>query len=348
MLADLPAELATEADDSTTAAASRPSPDRAEEPVVEEPVVEDAPVVEEPVVEEPVVEEPVPAAEDRSDAVTATDDSPAGDASGSADDVFARLRAEQPSDEADDATDEVDPEAGAAAVTEPDAVVEPSPAAEAAVAAGVDTAFTARASAVEPVDKELGRRLKRALADEQNEVLDLLRRAKPKGVDDLLPGADEHAVALGRGGGAPRWRTQPQRAAPGGAPASIADLADELARVAHRAAARAHRAELRGVRRQPRRRRRPCSGPLPGVEGQALDGGRGALRCRRLRAGHLRRDRAGRAGALGASTRALEPVPDCDDNVLAGAIAKGDEFPTGNPCAPAHPGCHCLVLLAAD
>jgi hypothetical protein len=38
--------------------------------------------------------------------------------------------------------------------------------------------------------------------------------------------------------------------------------------------------------------------------------------------------------------------PDCDDNVLAGTIAKGDEFPTGDRCAPAHPGCRCLVLVA--
>ncbi|MGQ0431747.1 MAG: hypothetical protein ACT452_04985, partial [Microthrixaceae bacterium] len=40
--------------------------------------------------------------------------------------------------------------------------------------------------------------------------------------------------------------------------------------------------------------------------------------------------------------------PDCDDNVLAGAISKGDDFPTGNACAPAHPGCHCLVLAQTD
>jgi hypothetical protein len=38
--------------------------------------------------------------------------------------------------------------------------------------------------------------------------------------------------------------------------------------------------------------------------------------------------------------------PDCDDNVLAGALAKGEEFPTGDRCAPAHPGCRCLVLVA--
>ena len=38
--------------------------------------------------------------------------------------------------------------------------------------------------------------------------------------------------------------------------------------------------------------------------------------------------------------------PDCDDNVLGGSIEKGSEFPTGHVCAPAHPGCRCLVLAA--
>ena len=38
--------------------------------------------------------------------------------------------------------------------------------------------------------------------------------------------------------------------------------------------------------------------------------------------------------------------PDCDDNVLGGDIVKGSEFPTGHTCAPAHPGCRCLVLAA--
>ena len=46
----------------------------------------------------------------------------------------------------------------------------------------------------------------------------------------------------------------------------------------------------------------------------------------------------------------VDPVggrcPDCDDNVLGGDIEKGGEFPTGHTCAPAHPGCRCLVLAA--
>jgi hypothetical protein len=35
---------------------------------------------------------------------------------------------------------------------------------------------------------------------------------------------------------------------------------------------------------------------------------------------------------------------DCDDNGLAGAVAKGTAFPTGHLHPPAHPGCRCVVV----
>ncbi|MDQ1425059.1 MAG: hypothetical protein QOD72_2557, partial [Acidimicrobiaceae bacterium] len=35
--------------------------------------------------------------------------------------------------------------------------------------------------------------------------------------------------------------------------------------------------------------------------------------------------------------------PDCDDNALAGSIAAGEAFPTGQLHAPAHPGCRCAI-----
>ena len=44
-----------------------------------------------------------------------------------------------------------------------------------------------------PVERELARRLKRVLADEQNEVFDLLRRDTPERLDDVVPAAAEHA-----------------------------------------------------------------------------------------------------------------------------------------------------------
>ena len=38
------------------------------------------------------------------------------------------------------------------------------------------------------------------------------------------------------------------------------------------------------------------------------------------------------------------PCPDCDDNALAGAVTKGQSYPTGQVHPPAHPGCRCLLL----
>jgi hypothetical protein len=36
--------------------------------------------------------------------------------------------------------------------------------------------------------------------------------------------------------------------------------------------------------------------------------------------------------------------PDCDDNALAGALTRGEAFPTGHVHPPAHPGCRCLLV----
>ncbi len=41
-----------------------------------------------------------------------------------------------------------------------------------------------------------------------------------------------------------------------------------------------------------------------------------------------------------------QPCPDAEDNALAGAVGKGDPFPTGHCRPPAHPGCRCLVVPA--
>jgi hypothetical protein len=38
--------------------------------------------------------------------------------------------------------------------------------------------------------------------------------------------------------------------------------------------------------------------------------------------------------------------PDCDDNALAGPVARGEPFPTGQLHPPAHPGCRCLLVTA--
>jgi hypothetical protein len=239
--------------------------------------------------------------------------------------------AEEPTDE-DDATEEPgDAAQGAAADEGPADDDAPTP-------------FRERDALLEPIDKELSRRLKRSLADEQNEVLDLLRRAKPKGVDDLLPTPDDHvarwsglvAEVLGDAADAgARWG--------GGKARSVAELADDLARsltaplrdridrsfsaadgnlddVADRV--RALYREWKGQRLTDSSRHYVAAAYARGVF-DATKAGTKVQWC---------------VDPLGG------PCPDCDDNVLAGEVEKGTDFPTGHPCAPAHPGCRCLVL----
>jgi hypothetical protein len=177
-------------------------------------------------------------------------------------------------------------------------------------------------------------------------VLDLLRRTKPSGVGDLLPEPDEHAA---------RWAESvvdslADAAAAGadwsgGTATSVADLADELAR-----------SLTEPLRERIDRSFTASDGNLDDVADRVR-----AL-YREWKGKRLTETTAHYAAAAyargvydgvaaGAPVRwvvdpSAGPCPDCDDNVLAGNVTKGEEFPTGNPCAPAHPGCHCLVLAA--
>jgi hypothetical protein len=321
------------------------------------PAAADAAAVEEAAAEAPAAGDAAAVDEAASDVTATTEPATTDEAeppdaedqpAGRAEDVFARLRAEQAPAEPQAADDQP------AAADEPAAAddaggevaggeVEEAPAEEAPEEEPSPdaAAFATRQRAVAPVEKELGRRLKRALADEQNEVLDLLRRAKPKGVDDLLPNADDHAA---------RWAevaaaTLADAAAAGGTASSVLDLADELAR-----------GLVGPLRERIDRSFAASDGNLDDVadrvralyrewKGQRLTEtsrhfvvaayGRGAFD----------------AVEAGAQVRwtvdpSTPPCPDCDDNVLAGAITKGEDFPTGTACAPAHTGCRCLVVPA--
>ncbi len=190
---------------------------------------------------------------------------------------------------------------------------------------------------------------KRALADEQNEVLDLLRRAKPDG--RRRPAARPPTTTRPDG---PRWpraarRQPPPRAPlrwagpPGRSPTWPTSWRD---RSRHPCASGSTAASWPPT---------ATSTTWPTGCGPSTASGRASASPTppvttppRPTPGRLRRP-----GTKGSPVRwVLDPTggpcPDCDDNVLGGAVAKGDEFPTGHPCAPAHPGCRCLVVPAAD
>ena len=212
-----------------------------------------------------------------------------------------------------------------------------------------------RDAAVGTALKALTSRVKRLLQDEQNDLLDAVRRQKGKGdpVDALPAEADQVAAwadvfrpvvddlyAAGRtlGGG----RTRP---APDGLVTQLVRLL--VLPLRERVAASLEAAVREG----------PYDG-LPDLQ-RAIAGAVGA-RYREWRGQDLETalgDLSSWAFARGIFDATpddtmlrwvpaeVEQCPDADDNALE-PTCKGRPFPTGQSCPPAHAGCRCLVVPA--
>ena len=228
------------------------------------------------------------------------------------------------------------PDAGAAEA-EPDAVLSAD-----------EEAFRHRAEVLEPIEADLMRRLKRALADEQNEVLDVLRRERPGDMAALLPSPDDHvarwvdAAAKGLAEAAAAGATFANGKA-GSSKDLAKDLASSLVLPLRDRIDRSFEASdgdldtvadrVKALYREWKIQRLPELGPSIVVAAYARGAFHGANKGAKVR---------------WVVDPSRGPCPDCDDNVLAGVVVKGEVFPTGNEHAPAHPGCHCLVLVHED
>lgn len=197
------------------------------------------------------------------------------------------------------------------------------------------------------VEHELNRRLKRVLADEQNEVLDLLRRTKPSSSDELLAAIGGHTARY-----TDAARDELGHAATGGA-ASVGGEPD--------GSYEALAVELAQAIVEPLRDRiagsfRDTGGDIDEVTGRLRSlyrewkGQRIAAAVRHYAVAAYAQ---GAYGAMPDGTplrwlvdRTSDPCPDADDNALAGAVCKGEAFPTGDHCPPAHLGCRCMVVPA--
>jgi DivIVA domain-containing protein len=248
------------------------------------------------------------------------------------DDLFARLRLERAA---------ATPEDGESAA----AIDAPAP----------PTPFELRDEALTPLIVSSGRKLKRVLADEQNDVLDRLRGKKAvRSIDDVLPSADDQASryfeALAGDLRAAAAAGAAALGAPGDTPAFDGD--DILLTI---------RGSLTSNLVQPLRDRLGT-----GIE--AVDGDNEELtkkaraiyrewKTRRIddELDDLLRHAYGRGGfaviADGQRVRwvfdpAVGACSECEDNSLQRAIPAGTAFPTGHVAPPAHPGCRCLVLPA--
>jgi hypothetical protein len=221
-----------------------------------------------------------------------------------------------------------------------------------------------RADLLDPVIARLTRRLKRALQDDQNRLLDTIRSGSGQWNDGVQVAEEEQRAQLVEassrllqeaytaGTTFARQQLQPGAKAP-----RASRAADQRAAAAAAASAK----ELSDtVVSQLRRRLSGGEGDTDGVDDIGERVGAAYREWRGERIERLVGDVAVGAfssGVLagtgpGGLVRWL-PIngeatcPDCDDNSLAGLNAPGTEFPTGHAHPPAHPGCRCLVAPSA-
>lgn len=216
---------------------------------------------------------------------------------------------------------------------------------------------------LEPAEKLLGRALKRLLSDEQNEVLDRVRRHKRARVEvtDLLGDADvvedfatklSDAYAMAAAAGATMWAELSDDPSA----SEEIDVTDVLVRDALTAQVE----ELLGFRRAQLREVIEAHAEAGADPTELVDRLRSAYRDLRASsvdqlAGDLATGgfAAGTAVAAGPSTmwrwvpdNGGLPCADAEDNALEGPVACGAAFPTGDVRPPAHPGCRCIVVPA--
>jgi hypothetical protein len=208
-----------------------------------------------------------------------------------------------------------------------------------------------RAAVLEPLQASIARHLKRTLTDEQNEVLDALRRGPaPASLDDFVGDMAAHAE---------RYRlvlVPDLRSAALAGAASVGMSRDLPSNDVQEAVLDEVRTEFVAPLRE------RLTKALEDAGGDAVEAGatlRAAYReWRTHRADEVAAHLALIAHGRGAFD-ALEPgtpihwvvdpegplCPDADDNALSGTISAGQAFPTGHCHAPAHPGCRCGITI---
>jgi hypothetical protein len=342
-------------------AAETPAPAAESEPApAPEPAPDDAPTaaVPTPVPEPPAA--PEPEAETPATEVDATEALHAPDVGA----LFEKLRSES-TDAAPEASAEPPAPVVDTAPDEPDAVEEThEPDDDAADGPGDvpvdgDPATLVRDAALAEATDDLVRRGKRALQDEQNDLLDGLRRQRGKiDTTQVLPPLDDQVTrwahvlqpavdtAYSAGAGTVAGGTVPAGTAAGAAPRTllselstsvVAPLRERLGASLEQIDARTPADTEIAVAQSLGARYREWRGEqLEGVLGDAMAAAwsRGVF------------DAAPDGARLRWVPAVVGKCPDCDDNALEPTV-KGSDFPTGQPHPPAHPGCRCLLVVDA-
>lgn len=217
---------------------------------------------------------------------------------------------------------------------------EPSPDAE---------LFARRAEALDPIVSNLARRLKRSLQDDQNGLLDRLRKGTGEWSDALL--ADEASQR--------ELYAKSANASLHDATSAGMVFAREVSGGRRAKTAAVDQAAVDAVAQELAStvvtmiRRRLETGDIPDA-GERIGAAYREWRGERIE--RLAEDSVVEAfskGVLAASAKRsvrwsrsqIGPgCADCEDNGLGGDVAAGEEFPTGHRHPPAHAGCRCLVV----
>jgi DivIVA domain-containing protein len=254
--------------------------------------------------------------------------------SASVDELFARIRAGS-EEEAGPGSPDAAPGPGGDAAARADAPAHP------------DAALIAhRDELAAPPTARLSRSVKRALGDDQNRMLDLLRSSPSTAADVLLGPEEEHLAAYAAAAGGylaeafDAGTVYAGRTSGSVAPGEVVDQsATGLART---------------VVTMLRRR------ITDGTEDASTRVGAAFREWRGERIERLAGDFATQAFCAGVIagvgpgrkvrwiTTSANGCSDCEDNALAGTVLAMEAFPTGHMYPPAHAGCRCLVAPAAD
>ena len=268
------------------------------------------------------------------------------------------------------ASEEKASEAGAGEAETPEPVVEAEHDAAGAVAGvsveddgapggdghGDEIWLQRREGAMANLESSLTRKLKRALQDEQNDLLDRLRGLRGEITSvKLLPASEAHME---------RYSKAAMPLVAQAAVAGAAFAADVLGKEDEKVGKEQDLADLAGRAAESiveplRRRLEQAVDSHGGDDQQVLVESLGAA-YREWKSQRIERvagDALSAAFSRGTWNAVPEgsplrwvaddidgPCPDCDDDALAGSTPKGESFPTGQPHPPAHPGCRCLLV----
>ena len=227
-----------------------------------------------------------------------------------------------------------------------------------AVIAADPARFQARDEALSEQVVTLARKLKRVLADEQNDVLQHLRLKKSSLEIDAVFGtpaeqAQRYAGAIAEEAMASASAGAKSVKSSGGSGRRVTQKAitDHTAATVVAGLVAAFREEARIAIGEAEGDREILSGLMRDVyrkwKMELIDSHVDDIACSAYSKGAYLALEPG-ATISWMVDPAAECCSECEDNSLAGAVTRGDDFPAGHPHPPAHPGCRCLVSPVQD